>query len=67
MNALEEITQAILKLCDADRAALRVWMDEEAEWEEWDKQIERDAAAGKFKRFAEEARAEYHAGLTTEL
>lgn len=67
MVSLEEITQAILQLCDEDRAALRVWMREEAEWDDWDKEISRDAAAGKFKRFSEEVRAEYDAGLLTEL
>jgi hypothetical protein len=61
MTKIEKIEQQIRELNREELAALRDWFlayDADA----WDRQIERDARAGKLDRLAEEARTDYKAG-----
>ena len=39
----------------------------EADWQAWDEELERDVAAGRLDRSADEALAEFERGETTEL
>lgn len=66
MNTVQAIEQAIQQLPETDLIELRQWF---AEFNEtfWDKQIERDAQAGKLDALAAEALADYHNGKATEL
>jgi hypothetical protein len=66
MTKLEKIEKAITELSDEERKALRAFLDE-LEAEAWDRQIERDAAAGKLDWLDEEARAEHGAGRSRKL
>lgn len=56
MTKLEQIQTEIAELPEAEVAQLRDWLNEVAE-QEWDAQIERDAAAGKLDHLIAEARA----------
>ena len=57
MTTVPEIKQAILALTAAEYAELVEWLYErcECEWEEWDRQLEADVAAGKLDFFKEQA------------
>lgn len=66
MTKLEDIEKAITELSDAERAKLRTFLDE-LEADLWDAQIERDAAAGKLDKLAEQARKDYEAGKCEEI
>ena len=60
MSAVLEIQQAIARLSDQERTALRLWLDAYEE-DDWDRQITKDAAAGKLSfmtRQAEQAKNE---------
>ena len=46
MMTVAEIKQAILSLPKSEYAELIQWLNE-LEWDEWDRQIEADSAAGK--------------------
>ena len=59
MSRVEEIEEAIERLSEEELAEIRSWL--------WDRDIERDAAAGRFDRLAEEALQEYRGGKTTQL
>ena len=56
MTTVADIKQAILDLPKAEYAELVEWLFEraECEWEEWDKQLEEDVAAGRLDFFKEE-------------
>ena len=66
MNTVQAIEQAIQRLPEPDLVELRQWF---AEFNEtlWDRQIERDAKAGKLDALAAEALADYHSGQATEF
>jgi len=66
MSKLEQITKAIVSLPPEEFARLRDWFAE-YEADQWDRQIERDAAEGKFERLAEVALADHKAGRTKPL
>jgi hypothetical protein len=66
MTTVERLNAEISKLSPAEFAELLVWL-REYEADEWDRQIERDAKAGKLDRLFEEAFEEYRQGKTTEL
>ena len=66
MTRVEQIEQEITKLSPEEFATLRDWVLEQ-DWEEWDRQIERDAAAGKLDRLMQEALADHAAGKTRPL
>jgi hypothetical protein len=66
MSRVEEIQQAIGKLTLEERAELLSSLMN-FEDDEWDKQMKRDAAAGKFDRMNREAEEEFKAGKTIPL
>ncbi len=66
MSKVESIEQQIKALSPEELAQLRAWFDE-FDWAVWDRQIERDAAAGKLDALAEKALQDYAAGKTTPL
>ena len=59
MSKIEEIEQAIDKLSPAELAEIRAWL--------WDRDIERDSAAGRLDHLAEEALREYGSGKARRL
>jgi hypothetical protein len=60
-TAVEEIESAILKLSPKELGKLAEWVLDLDE-QNWDKQIERDAMAGKLDFLAKEALAEMESG-----
>lgn len=66
MSTIHEIESAVQQLSPAELREFRAWfLNFDAG--EWDRQIERDAAAGRLDRLAEEALAEFRAGRTRPL
>jgi len=62
-----QILQEEIEKLDADEfAQLLKWVNER-DWEEWDRQIERDAAAGKLDKLVNEAREADRRGESTEF
>jgi hypothetical protein len=61
LTAVEEIESAILKLSPQELGKLAEWVLD-LEEQNWDKQIERDVAAGKLDFLAKEALAELESG-----
>lgn len=66
MNTVEEITAAIEQLSIEDVARIRAWLAGYSE-RLWDKQIERDAQAGRLDSLIDSALEEYRAGRTRPL
>ncbi|MBI3736593.1 hypothetical protein HY256_08800 [Candidatus Sumerlaeota bacterium] len=66
MTRIEKIEAEIQTFSSDEFDAFREWFDAYAA-NEWDRQIERDAKAGKLDRMAERAIAEHRAGRSTEL
>ena len=66
MTRLESLEQEVQNLSPEELATFRAWFAE-YDWEVWDRQLERDVAAGKLDRFAAEALAEHERGETTKL
>ena len=64
--SLQELESAVQTLPADDFAQFSAWFDE---WraEQWDRQIEQDALAGRLDHLAEAALAEFHAGQFTRL
>lgn len=58
---IHEIEQAIRELSPKDLARFRQWF-EEFDAQNWDKQFETDAKAGKLDKIAEKSLTEYRAG-----
>jgi hypothetical protein len=65
MSNVEELEAAVQRLSLEDRAAFRAWFAE-FDAQEWDRQFEADAAAGRLDWFAAEALAERQAGRCTD-
>ena len=63
---IEEIQVAIQSLSPDQYARLRQWLSEQ-DWEQWDRQIEADAEAGKLDFLIKEAIAEKAQGKLREL
>jgi len=61
MSTVEQIEAAIQKLPREDFFRLHGWIRDRFD-DEWDKQIEEDAHAGRLDHLAREALAEYRAG-----
>jgi hypothetical protein len=59
MSTVQEIERAIERLSDEEVAEIRAWL--------WDRDIERDASAGKFDALADEALREHRSGKRREL
>ncbi len=66
MTIVETIEREIEKLTPEELAAFRAWFTEH-DWQVWDREIERDVAAGLLDDLAAEALAEHERGETTEL
>ena len=66
MSRVEEIQSAIVSLSPEEYACLRQWFAER-DWEQWDREIEEDAASGKLDFLIEEAVTEKDQGHLQEL
>ncbi len=66
MSRVEELQTAIAALAPEEYARLRQWFVER-DWEQWDRQIEEDAQAGKLDSLIEEAMTEKAQGRLREL
>ena len=66
MENVKSIEKAVESLPPSDLAEFRRRFTE-YDAAAWDKQIEQDAASGKFDGFAAEALADYRAGMAREL
>lgn len=64
MTKLQAIEEQIKSLSRGELAELREWLLEH-DWNEWDRQIERDSAARKLEKLFEKARADHAAGKST--
>ncbi len=66
MSTVQEIERAIRTLRPEEFAELRDWFAN-VDADLWDRQIEQDVAAGRLKRFAEEALHDLAEGRCTDL
>ena len=66
MSTIREIEDAVRKLPPDDLAAFRHWFAE-FDADMWDRQVERDVAAGRLDMLADEARRELREGRCTDL
>lgn len=66
MTKVEALEKEVQKLTPEELAAFREWFTE-YDWQAWDRQIERDSAAGRLDKFAAEALAEFERGETKEI
>jgi hypothetical protein len=66
MGKLEQITQQVEALEGEELKAFTDWFDEFRS-DQWDRQIEADAKAGKLDKLAAEALAHHRAGRTKPL
>jgi hypothetical protein len=66
MTKVEALEHEVQKLTQEELAAFRDWFAE-YDWEAWDRQLERDVAAGKLDKLAAEALAEFERGETREI
>ncbi len=66
MDKVEEIEKQVKVLSPEDLAQFRAWFLE-FDWEEWDRQIERDVAAGKFNALGNKVLRDHSSGRTTPL
>jgi len=64
--SVDELEKAVAALPPEKLAKFRAWFEEFAV-DEWDRQIERDAKAGKLDKLAEEALADHRAGRSRPL
>jgi hypothetical protein len=63
MSKVKRIEREVEELSTAELTEFREWFLE-FDWQVWDRQIERDAEAGKLDSLAEEALREHAAGKT---
>ena len=61
MTKIQRLESEVKSLSPQELAAFRAWY-EEFDAENWDKQIEADAAAGKLNKLAAQAIADYNTG-----
>ncbi len=66
MTRIEAIQAEIESLSSEDFARLREWIVQR-DWQKWDRQIERDSAAGKLDFLREEAQAAKQQGKLRDL
>jgi hypothetical protein len=66
MSKVEKIEQDIQSLSPQELAQFRAWFLE-FDWAIWDRQIERDAEAGRLDDLAAKALRDHKAGKTTPL
>ena len=65
MTTIHQIEEAVRRLSPEDRAAFRAWFAE-FDAQEWDRQIEADAAAGRLDWLVDEARKDLRDGHCTD-
>ncbi len=65
MSTIQQIEEAIRQLTTEERAAFRAWFAE-FDAEEWDRQFESDATAGRLNWLIEEARQDLREGRCTD-
>jgi hypothetical protein len=61
MSTVEQVEQAVRNMSPEDRAAFRAWFAE-FDWEEWDRHLEADVAAGRLDWLIAEAQQDNQAG-----
>jgi hypothetical protein len=66
MMTIDKLERAIAELPQEELAKFTAWFEEFLA-DQWDRQIEADAAAGKLDRLAQEADEDFEAGRCTEL
>lgn len=66
MSTVPEIEEAVRRLGEAELAKFREWFAE-FDAAQWDRQIDRDVAAGRLDGLADEALADLRGGRTKEL
>ena len=66
VKKVEEIEEAVSQLSEDQLKKFRVWY-EKFDSDMWDKQIEKDVAAGKLDALAEDAISDHKKGKTREL
>ena len=66
MTRVESLEEEIQKLSPSEFAELREWLLER-DWEQWDEQIERDAANGRLDAIFAEAESAHRAGKSTKF
>jgi hypothetical protein len=66
MTKLEQIETEIKKLSPEEFSKLRDWLLE-IDAEEWDREIERDAASGKLDKLFKKSMADHQAGKSREI
>ena len=66
MSKVEKIEQEVQALAPEELAQFRAWFLE-YDWAGWDRQIERDARAGRLDDLAAKALRDHAAGKTTPL
>jgi hypothetical protein len=66
MSTVQEIEQAVRALTAAELAAFRAWFAD-FDAEAWDRQFEKDVAAGRLDQLAEEALRDLREGRCTDL
>ena len=64
--SVNEIKKAIEHLSVEERLDLMQWLNQSTD-DEWDSQMKRDAADGKFDKLIKEAEPDYKQGRTTEF
>lgn len=66
MSTVDEIEAAIRRLSPDELAAFREWFAE-FDADAWDRQLERDVAAGRLDKLADEAMSDLRDGRCTDL
>jgi hypothetical protein len=66
MTRLEQLEREIAKLNPDEFGQLRDWLLEQ-DWADWDRQIERDAAAGKLDGLMKQALSDHASGKSRPL
>ncbi len=66
MTKVQKLEREIRELAPSELVALRKWF-QDYDAAQWDKQIEEDAASGKFDRLAQKALADHKAGRAKEI
>ena len=66
MAKVEDLEREIEKLSAEELVQLREWLLER-DWEMWDRQIERDAAAGKLDELFRKSLIDHRAGKSKEI
>ena len=64
--SIQELETAVTRLSQEELSAFSQWFEEYTA-DEWDRQIEADARAGRFDAAGKRAKADYEAGRCTSL